>query len=106
MKIFSAFKLNFSTLILKLRLPFDWKNPFGYLIAIASQTMMTAYGLTFLVSVGSFGIGSYSILKALTRDIIRLLLTIDESAESEKNHKCILKLLSELIQYHSDVKQL
>lgn len=99
-------KLSFFSMDAILRLPYDWKNPLGYSVAVAIQAVTAIYGLLFLVSLASVGTTTFFFTKALIRDINGLLRNINKNTKIEKQHGCILKQFSEFIQYHSDVKQL
>lgn len=75
-------------------------------MAVTVQCIIATYGLKFLAFLISFEVGAYFFSNAQTSDIIVLLKTINKSAKAKENQICILKQLSEFIQYHTDVKQL
>lgn len=91
---------------LKLRFPFDWKNPFGYSIATITEFWGIAYALKLTAILHSIGLGMFLISIAEIKDIKNQLRQINKWAKAEENPIRILTKLTELIQYHSDVKEL
>lgn len=88
------------------RFPFDWRNPLGYLIALALQCVVVSY----LLLVGSCGmalaIGSYLYFMASNKCIKGNLLSINQWTGGNKNSQQISNQFIEFIQFHSRVKQL
>lgn len=92
------------------RLPFGWDNPLGYLIAIVLQYMFLFY--EYVIIACSFGLlfGVFRIEMSGTKEIKRILHSIDHwqsNAQASKNQQNDLKVLfSEYIDAHAAVKQL
>lgn len=88
------------------RLPFDWRNPFGYLIAIAIHCILfwyeTMIGACPLVS--AFGYYYFGI--AASKCIKGSLFSIAQSIDAKINKKHIFDQLAEFIELHSSVEQL
>lgn len=88
------------------RLPFDWRNPYGFMIALGIQYVMFLYmamigGNIFILPVGSF---LYAI--AMTKCIKGSLFAIGRSGDTNQTTGPILEQLAEFIEFHSHVKQL
>lgn len=84
------------------RLPFDWKNPRGYLIGFIFQYASSICAMLVIVSMMALIFGACWMLTALTQDIKVVLLEI----EPEKNPKKLFDSLFECIELYTDLKQL
>lgn len=62
-----------------LRLPFDWKNPYGYVGAFIVEYITGIYVLGTMLTQTSLIIGSYWLLISLAKDISRGLYGINET---------------------------
>lgn len=89
-----------------LRLPFDWRNPFGFSIAFAIQYATLLYATKIGVCALTLGIGSYILAIASSKCIKGSLFAIGRSIKAESDRSCILDQLIEFIDFHSRVKQL
>lgn len=87
------------------RLPFDWKTPPGYLVAIAIQYTMISYAAIIGSSVTTFGIGTYLYVIASCECIKENLLSMRMTNGNDANGESVEQLI-EFIQFHSLVKQL
>lgn len=85
------------------RFPFDYKNPFGYLIGFALIYVGVIYSLTVLLCQTTFIIASYWMLMSLAKDTTNELNSINAAT---KNRLELTKRFSDAIQLHSNAKQL
>lgn len=88
------------------RLPFDWQNPFGYLIANIIYYILILYELMIGACVISFGFGSYLVGIAMSKSIKSSLYSIDQSIRVKSEKNLLFDQLTEFIQLHSITKQL
>lgn len=88
------------------RLPFDWKNPFGYFGAILLQYTIYVYASTSLMIIISIVISSYLFEMSLTNDLKDILQLIDRNSKIKKTRKNLYAQFTEFIDFHSDTKQL
>lgn len=88
------------------RFPFDAKNPIGYLFACALEYLLFLNMTITAVCSLTDGIGISLFLISVASDIEINLNYISESVKMKQNQVEILKQLSELIQFHSNAKQL
>lgn len=89
-----------------IRLPFDWKNPMGYMCASAIQFMVYVCMFSLMASLLSVGIGAFLFAVRATNDITANLKLINESTKTKQNLKNVPKYISDFVQYHGDVKEL
>lgn len=94
------------------RLPFDWKNPVGYLIAVAFQCALIVSPLRYITCMMSIGFAIYVVTAAISRATITDLQSINESInaprrEPDQQSLCadMFKRLIKFIVIHSDAKQ-
>lgn len=85
------------------RLPFQWKNPFGYLIAFAIEYTSGIYIIDMMVCQTSLVIGCYWLLISLALDISRDLFKI---IGTKMNPLQLKRELTNYIRAQSDAKQL
>lgn len=88
----------------KCRLPFDWKNPQGYLIAITLQYIIGIYAITFVGCIVTLGFGTFLFAVAVNKISKQSLSTIRKKAKHKSNET--LRRLYEFVQFDSSVKQL
>lgn len=67
-----------------LRLPFDWKTPYGYVGAFIIEYITGTYVLGTMLSQTSLIIGSYWLLISLAKDISRDLINFIKSQSNAK----------------------
>lgn len=88
-------------------MPFDWKTPFGYLMALAIMYLVLMHLYMFDVAVISFEVGCYLWLMEFVKDIQNETNLFNETVKFRENRSQILKKqLCDSIQFHSQVKQL
>ena len=88
------------------RFPFDWKNPIGYLMALALMYLVLKC-LYFFGAVGSsLEITSYLLMMEFMKDVQNDIKLMNEIAKSNKNLSEMLKQLRVSIEFHSNMKKL
>lgn len=85
------------------RFPFNWKTPFGYLIAYALEYMGAVHSISIVLCQTTFIIASYWMLISLGKDITNELNTINAAQEDRLE---LTMKLSNVIHLHSNAKQL
>lgn len=89
------------------RIPFDSKNPPGFLIAFTLQYIIISYELYVIACVLSLAVGAYLFAIAATNEIESGIHDINESTQIKpKNRLNFLQQFSIFISVHSTVKQL
>lgn len=88
------------------RFPFDVKNPCGYTIAVALEYIFTTNALFMVLCLLGFAFGTCLTLISLAKDITCDVSNFNESARVKDDHSKIVKQFSQLIDFHSDAKQL
>lgn len=89
------------------RVPFNWKNPNGYLMAVLFEYVLTIYMFVFLECVLSLGITAFLFEVAVIEYLKNNLNSIKN--KSSKSHEGQLKTIekfSNFIEIHSMMKQL
>lgn len=99
-------KTFFASNLLLCRLPFDWKCPSGYLVAIVLQWFAMIYACFSIMIVITTGIASYLYLNAVTKDIKCILKPMNKRSNSKNHCKHIHKHFIDFIDLHSAIKQL
>ena len=107
---FNRFKYEkYKSLIVPLsfeRLPFDWKTPFGYLLAISAQAAGYFCICSNAPPVIGYMIGSCWLFISFIEDITTEFLLLNSSeASSNQNDKEFKENFCNIIQLYSDVKQ-
>lgn len=87
------------------RLPFDYKNPVGFLTSIAMQYIMFSYAMKIGTCVIALAIGFYLYLIAMQKCIKQNLAAIERHIQSKTEQKFIRNQLIEYIQFDSKVKR-
>lgn len=91
-------------LILVQRFPFDWDNLRGYLVAVILQHGFLIYEYVIIACSFALLFGVYRIVLSATKEIKRILHSMNEEAQTKGNQLKIL--LSEYIDVHTAIKQL
>lgn len=86
------------------RLPFDWRNPLTYLVAIGIQYAMTSYAVKIGACVIALGISSFLYVIASSKCFKENLSSIDTIDKIDQN--TIWDQFIEFIEFHSHMKQL
>lgn len=89
-----------------LRVPFNWKSPFGYLIALSLEAISAFYTTTFCVSGLGFFIAFCWILLAFAKDIRFKLITLNKYCrDADRNDLKFVRRLYQLIRMHQNGRQ-
>lgn len=88
------------------RFPFDWKNPFGYFVAIELLYLISSSALFIVGCVLAIGVGNLLFAIAMSKSLKVTLYSINQKAYDKSDRKCFVEQLIELIEFHSIVKQL
>lgn len=97
--------VNFLFVYMNFRLPFDWKNPSGFLIASILIFMLMLNTFMFMACELSTGIGTYVLVTSLTKDLKNNFSSFSQIVKSKSNAVKLMKQLIDLIQYHSTGKR-
>lgn len=88
------------------RLPFNWKTPFGYLVAFVSQYLGSTFVLTIFTVVMNLVYETCWFFITVARDIRKELTEFNADVRtSHENPEKMTKRFVELIQIFSDAKQ-
>lgn len=88
------------------RFPFDWNNPTGYLAAVALEYLGFGYQYSIIACTLTYGIGIFSITISVTKEIQRILHSVNHKAQAKKVQFIKLRtLIFEYIDTHGAVKQ-
>lgn len=88
------------------RFPWNWKNPFGFLIAIAIQNALFSYALMIGACLVAFGIGAYLYEIAVSNCIKGSLFAINRNTQAKADQSILLEQFIEFLKLHSNAKQL
>lgn len=88
------------------RFPFNSKQPLGYCVAFILQILSTMSLCSITAVCVAVGFGTFVLSISMTKDIKDDLILINKIAKSRKKRPQALKQFTELIQYHSNAKQL
>lgn len=88
------------------RLPFDFKTPMKYLVAIVIQSATVYNTAVMSICPVTFSIGTSFMFISLTKDIRRDLCSINESLKMQFNRSIITRQFVDFIRFHSDLIQL
>lgn len=97
-KMYENFTFIFKILNSICRVPFEWKTPLGYLVAITLQYMMVVYCFIFLFDCFSFGIECFAFpISMIAKKVKDDLKLINVNAVSDRNRSLTLKLVADFI---------
>ena len=88
------------------RFPFDWKNPFGYFIAVIFEYLIGTYVFMVVAAVVTFGIGTFILAIATLGEVRDDLKKINDLAKFEENRLETLNRLGDFTQFHCHMMQL
>ena len=89
-----------------LRFPFDWKNPFGYFIAVIFEYIVTVNAFILGSAMIPFGLGAFLIALAALEEARDDLKKINDSAKLKENQLETLTRLGNFTQIHGRLMQL
>lgn len=87
------------------RVPFDWKNPIGFIIFVALESAGLWVGMCFAACLVTFGIGSYLIEITINKITKTRLNHMNCTAEKQMSQMQLMKQFSEYIEHQSAEKQ-
>lgn len=88
------------------RYPFEWKTPQGYFIAFSLQYSLVLCTAHIGICNTGFITGSCWMLISLAKDIKEDIHMINEKAQINTNRLELMGEFSQLLSYHSNVRQL
>lgn len=88
------------------RLPFEWRTPFGYLIAYFIQFPCAYFQMLVAACSLNILIGSCRILMSFVKDIENDLYSFNKNTETKLNRAELKVQLNEFIEFHVKIKQL
>lgn len=88
------------------RMPFELRNPFEFLLAMAIQCIMLGSMLLIGACILTLGTGTYLYAIAMSKCIKENLFTIIESCRNKNKRHLICEQLVEFIDFHTNAKQL
>lgn len=89
------------------RLPFDWKNPIGYLMAVALQIQIASVLIQYIETFLTLGFAGLLFIFSLVKDLINDLKRFNKTAKSKKSQLPTVKeLLANLICYDINLTEL
>lgn len=90
----------------RIRFPYDWRNPSGYLVAISIQYFLAFYPSRYVGCFLCFAFGAFMFSMATVEILKNELHAIDMMGSGRKTREKMLKSFSEFIRRHADAKQL
>lgn len=88
------------------RLPFDWHTPWGYLIAIGLESIITFCLNLYIACVVALTLGCFLFAISTTKDINSNLRSLNKQAKIGQSEADIYEEFTEIISLHSEQKQL
>ena len=89
-----------------LRLPFDWKNPIGYSVAVAIEFHLAAAMVHYVECFLVFGFAALLYIFSVVKDIQNDLNQFNETAKLKKLQSDCLEQLNGFIRAHAKIKEL
>lgn len=89
-----------------LRFPFNWRTPFGYFIAYSIQCATAFTALCCFIPLLCFLFGSCYLFITFVEDITIDLCHFNATVSTKYSEKMLTKNFCNIIQLHSDVKEL
>lgn len=88
------------------RFPFDWRTPFGYFFATMQQFINITYILFFISVIASLGVGCDLLIITMSNEIKSIIKIANKKLRLKKERSLALNRFTEIIEWHSMVKQL
>lgn len=89
-----------------LRLPYDWKNPIGYLVAVSALLLWALFPFQYMGCIITLAFGVFMFATALVKDLNGVLHSINSMINDKESRNEMYKELSEFIRIHANAKQL
>lgn len=87
-------------------MPYNWRNPLGYLVTASIQFFLSAYAFQYIVCFMLLAFGIFMFAMALAKIEKTKLHSINKMASNKKLRKNMYKELSEFIRMNANGKQL
>lgn len=82
------------------RVPFHWKTPIGYLIAVVLQLLILAYPARFVSWMLSLAMGGYLFAMSLVNDIKEMIDSINENIKTKTTRRpALVKQITETVRF-------
>lgn len=106
--IFLMFNFNANLLFCAGRLPFNWKTPIGYFVALATEYAYCYCTLMGFSPIFGFFLGSAWLASTFAKDITNDVIELSSISKTsrKKNGKELKKRFWYIIRFYSDAKQL
>lgn len=88
------------------RLPFNWKSPKGYFIAVLLQMVVSLYPMCYLGTFSSLAVGAFIFATLALKELKSKLKSIKKRAKSKQNQFELWTQFVKFYQLHTDLKQL
>lgn len=88
------------------RFPFNWKNPFGYLIAMCWELLVVFYLVRFLLCLTSYAFEGFYHASSFFKDMCRDLEQLNKIAKARHSKAVILNKFIQFVHTHSTHKKL
>lgn len=88
------------------RLPYDWKNPYGYMVAVVAQLLWASFAFTYIGCVLALSFGCFMFSLAMIKILKNDLHSIDKMARDKNSRSDMYKKLCEFLETHANTKQL
>lgn len=102
----STFSIPHCSVIYRWRMPFDWKNPIGYLCAIILQSIAMFYITHIGICHAAFVSGTCLMLITMNCLLKKDLNVVNQMVKNNRHHYELMNVLPKCIDFHSIVKQL
>ena len=93
-------------MITPFRLPFDWKNPYGFFIGVTMEFEVATYLLLLVACLLTLSCGCLLFMLTMIKVAKQSLHSINKTAKLKSKRTLISNQLTQFIQYHSILKQL
>lgn len=87
------------------RLPFDWKNPIGYLIAVTIQVAMLLIVYGDIACIWAFVVSAFLFALTAASDLNLELTEINKNTKTKRTRLYVRAQLIELLQFYSRFKR-
>lgn len=87
------------------RFPFDWRTPFGYIVAINCQFIGTVYVSTTTAILVTFFVSICWVLDTFIEDITIDLQNFNDCRTSCSNDRRVMKRICDIVKLYAEVRQ-
>lgn len=86
--------------------PFDWRNPFGYMLATIYIFCLLSYSLVLISGVASFGIGCYILANTTSTELKTIIQKTNKKLRLKSQRSLALDRFIDLVEWHAKCKEL